>query len=90
MNTICTTAAVAGGIDRNEGRHAMQIEAITPRKAPPCRCSAYKFPHRDGAGKCLGEGWCDNCGAGTVFRGSGGACYSYQWQYCPECGWSNS
>ncbi len=27
-----------------------------------CHCNVYPFPHREGGGKCRGEGWCENCG----------------------------
>lgn len=37
-----------------------------PRKVKPepCRCPAYRFPHRARSGECLGKGqaWCDSCG----------------------------
>ena len=58
-------------------------------QAQPCPCTAYPFPHREGGGKCRGEGVCDMCGAGTDIHGDYGANWSYQWAECPECGWSN-
>ena len=71
-----------------EAAFAKELRELA-RSEAICKCNAYPFPHREASGKCKGQGWCDRCGAGTVFRGSGGACYSYQWQECPECGWNN-